>query len=57
MPTCPLCSKPTGPDTDHRSCVLELFKTNKIQSVKDWEALCKPKTIVKQRIRVRIMKD
>lgn len=44
---CPVCSKKVG-DADHRWCLIELFKTNRIQSVRDWELLC----IVRKRIRI-----
>jgi hypothetical protein len=57
---CPVCNQPPASgaaNADHRWCLVELFKTNRIQSVADWEALCKPKTIVKKTIRVRITKD
>lgn len=49
---CPVCSKQVTNDTDHRTCVFELFKTNVIQSVAEWRVMCKPKTIRKGRIRV-----
>ena len=53
---CPICKqKPEG--VDHRLCLFELFKTNAIKSVADWEALSKPKTIMKGRIRVLLMKE
>lgn len=36
---------------DHRLCLVELFKTNRIKSLADWEALWKPKKrIVKARV-------
>ena len=37
---CPVCLKI---ESDHRPCVLELFKTDKIQSIKEWEEMSKPK--------------
>lgn len=44
---CPVCSRSVpAPDGDHRQCVLELFKTNRIQSVKDWEKM----SIVRRKI-------
>ena len=53
---CPVCNRPANTD-NHRTCLVELFKTNKIQSVKDWEELCKPKTIVKRRIKARVDRE
>ena len=52
---CPVCNLPKG-EADHRMCLLTLFKTNAIKSVKDWEALCKPKTIIKGEIWVMLPK-
>lgn len=42
---------------DHRRCVFQLLEENKIQSVEQWEALCKPKTIRKRTIKVRVPKE
>ena len=55
---CPVCKKEpaTGGD-DHRMCVFKLLEENKIQSVKEWEEMCKPKTIVKGRVRIRVTKE
>lgn len=53
---CPICNQPPK-DTDHRVCLFELFKSNTIKSVSDWETMCKPKTIMKGRIRALIMKE
>jgi hypothetical protein len=55
--SCPICNQPPASGTDHRWCLVELFKTNRIQSVADWEALCKPKTIIKKKIKVHIKKE
>ena len=52
---CPVCKMPLGPD--HRQCLVELFRTNKIQTVKDWEDMMKPKTIIKGKARIRIEKE
>ena len=52
---CPVCNKPIG--EDHRWCVFELLKENKIQDVSEWTEMCKPKTIVKGKIKVRIPKE
>jgi hypothetical protein len=52
--TCPICTKPPTGEADHRWCLVELFKTNKIQKVSDWEAMCKPKTIIKGRVKIRL---
>lgn len=46
---CPVCSQNIG-EADHRLCLVELFRNNTIQSVKDWERMCKPKTIRKGKI-------
>ena len=48
MPTCPVC-KFDAPGNDHRWCVLELFKTNQIQSVEDWERKCVTRKIIRVR--------
>jgi len=36
---CPLC-KESVKSNDHRSCILTLFKENRIQSIKEWKAAC-----------------
>ncbi len=54
---CPVCSLPVGADTDHRRCVFQLLEENKIQSVEQWEALCKPKTVRKGKVKVRLAKE
>jgi len=55
---CPICSKTMQDETaDHRRCVFQLLEENKIQSVEQWEALCKPKTIRKRTIKVRVPKE
>jgi hypothetical protein len=48
---CPVCSQsvPAPEGADHRNCVLELFKTNKIKSVAEWEKM----SIVRRRISVK----
>ena len=54
---CPVCAKPAESGADHRMCVFKLLEENKIQSVKEWEEMCKPKTIVKGRVRIRVTKE
>ena len=54
---CPVCKQTPGSGTDHRLCLFELFKTNVIKSVSDWETMCKPKTIKKGRIRALLPKE
>lgn len=54
---CPHCKQSSTTVADHRWCIVELFKTNVIQSVAQWEALSKPKTIVKGRIRALVPKE
>jgi hypothetical protein len=54
---CPVCNQPPASGVDHRWCLVELFKTDRIKSIADWEALCKPKTIIKKKIKARIAKD
>lgn len=48
---CPICSAPVpAPEgRDHRACVIQLFRENRIKSVKDWEKM----SIVRRRISVR----
>ncbi len=92
IPICPCCTK--AKTEDHRWCLVDLFSTNAIQDVQDWERMCdehgwkvfstspefknaikiqsfyrgrkvrriylankKPKTVVKRRIRARVMKE
>lgn len=52
---CPICYHNPG-EADHRLCLVELFRNNTIQSVKEWETLCKPKTIRKGKIVVYLSK-
>ncbi len=40
MNPCPVCQKQ---DTNHRECILQLFRENKIKSLKEWEQLRKAK--------------
>lgn len=54
---CPVCNKTIESGADHRMCVFKLFDENKIQSVDEWEAMCKPKTLVKRRVRIRVKKE
>jgi hypothetical protein len=57
---CPVCNQSPGSGAagaDHRWCLVELFKTNRIKSIADWQELCKPKTIVKGKVKVRIAKE
>lgn len=42
--SCPICSKQRN-ESGHRECIFQLFRENKIKSLKDWEALWKPKTL------------
>lgn len=53
---CPVCKKDVG-NTDHRWCLVELFKSNVIKTVAEWEAMCKPATIRKGRVRALIRKE
>lgn len=52
---CPVCNKPIG--VDHRMCVFELFKSNRIQTVQEWENMSKPKTIRKGTTKARVPKE
>lgn len=56
-PTCPHCKVKLSEQSDHRLCLFAMFETNLIKSVADWEALCRPKTIRKGRIRVLLPKE
>lgn len=48
---CPICNISIDAGVDHRWCLVELFKTNRIKSVKEWEDMSrKPKTILKGRV-------
>lgn len=44
---CPVCNQKV-PGPDHRWCLVELFKNNRIQSVRDWELM----SIVRKRIKI-----
>jgi hypothetical protein len=48
---CPVCELQIG-DADHRTCLLQLFRENRIKSTKEWKMLCKPKpkTLVKETV-------
>lgn len=39
---CPICSKQRN-ESSHRDCILQLFRENKIKSLKEWEAVWVPK--------------
>ena len=39
---CPVCAK-REEETTHRECILQLFRENKIKSLKEWKALLLPK--------------
>jgi hypothetical protein len=57
---CPVCNQSPASgagDADHRWCLVELFKSNTIKSVADWEALCKPKTTIKRKVKARVPKE
>lgn len=56
---CPVnkCVPSTDGGVDHRLCLVELFETNRIQTIADWQEMWKPKTIVKGKRRVRIPKE
>jgi hypothetical protein len=53
---CPVCSLAIG-DADHRMCVLNLLKSGTITTVREWEVLCKPKTVRKGRVKAVIPKE
>jgi hypothetical protein len=54
MKYCFHCKSQVTPETDHRKCVLDLFKANAIQSVAEWNARC---TDIKQRVVIRVKKE
>lgn len=53
---CPVCGQPIDA-ADHRSCIFHLFESNTIQSIEEWQALARPVTIVKGRVRARIPRE
>jgi hypothetical protein len=53
---CPVCNEPIS-EADHRMCVFNLLKSGTIKTVKEWEAMCAPKTIRKGRIRAVLPKE
>jgi hypothetical protein len=42
---------------DHQLCLVELFETNRIQTIAEWHNMWKPKTIIKRKVKVRIPKE
>jgi hypothetical protein len=54
---CPVCNQPIGNDAGHRHCVFRLLDEGKIETVEEWEAMCKPKTIRKGRKRAVLPKE
>jgi hypothetical protein len=56
---CPVCYLEPGSGADHRFCLVELFRSGKIQSIAEWSELsrAKPKTYVKRRVIVKIKKE
>lgn len=56
---CPVnkCVTASDGSVDHRWCLVELFKTERIKSLADWEEMCKPKTVVKKKVKVRVPKE
>lgn len=50
---CVHCGK--GASEDHRWCLVELFKTNKIKTVKEWEEMSRVKK--PRRVRVLVPKE
>ena len=57
---CPVCFKEPGSGADHRWCLAQLFRENRIQSVDEWMELCKPpkpKTIIKGKTTIRVKKE
>ena len=54
--SCPHCKLSIDSDADHRMCVFELLKTGTIQSVSEWERLCRPKP-KRKIIRARVLKE
>jgi hypothetical protein len=49
--SCIVCTRDIGKSTEHRECLLQLFKESKIKGVADWIRLSsKPKTILKGRV-------
>jgi hypothetical protein len=54
---CPHCNQPVQtPTSNHKMCVIELFRTDAIKSIQDWEASWRPRAIVKRKVIVRIPK-
>jgi hypothetical protein len=48
---CIVCTRDVSDSTQHRDCVMTLFKEKRIKSVADWIRLStKPKTVIKGRV-------
>jgi hypothetical protein len=50
MKVCSECNKSVETE-DHRWCLVKLFKENKIQSLEDWQKMCKE---VARRVKIRV---
>jgi hypothetical protein len=55
---CPICYHEPGSGTDHRYCLVQLFREKKISSIADWEKLSKkPKTIIKGKVTIKVKNE
>jgi hypothetical protein len=42
---CLICTFPIGVGVNHKLCLIRLFKSNKIQNVREWEKMCEVKEV------------
>lgn len=55
---CPICRYEPGSGHDHRYCLAQLFRENRIKSIREWEDMCKkPKTIIKGKVTIKVKKE
>jgi hypothetical protein len=51
---CPECDPS---NTNHRACLIKLFREKKIKTIEEWKEMCKkPKTIIKGKVTIKIKK-
>lgn len=55
---CPICRTEPGSGNDHRYCLAQLFRENRIKSIREWEDMCKKsQTIIKGKVIIKVKKE
>ena len=55
---CPICRTEPESGNDHRYCLVQLFRENRIKSIQEWRDMCKkPQTIIKGRVTIKVKKE